>query len=85
MKKNNSEHNQYVPQSDAQFAPERSRPQDWRVERVTNPGHGQYSEPESDQKSKMTGKGLEVNHRVLKHENKGNNGVFSRVAGKKTK
>lgn len=73
----------YVEQTANQIDCARSRPQDFRLEHVTNPGHGQYSEPESDQKSRMTGKGLEVNHRVLKNE--GGDGVLSRAAGKKTR
>ena len=87
-KKNNSEHNQLVPQSDAQLDASRARPQDFVVQHQTSFFNGEGADDISGQyddvKNRRTRRGLDVNHRVLKHENTGS-GVFSRDAGKRTK
>lgn len=57
------EREQLLKQSENQRDASRAKPEHFRVKRVTNPGHGQYSEPESDQKSRFTGKGLGTNKR----------------------
>jgi hypothetical protein len=81
------EKDQYVVQTPNQFAPERAKPEDFVVQHQTSFFNGEGADDISGRydtvKKRRTGRGLDTNRRVLKHENTGS-GVFSRDAGKKT-
>lgn len=81
------EKNTYVEQTPNQIDCARSKPEDFRVQHENSFFNGEGADDITgkydDVKKPRTGRGLDVNHRVLKGE--GGNGVLSRAAGKRAR